>query len=375
MTAGALARAARTTNSRLYLEPAVQTQLQRQRARAPALHDPLLIRFGILGFGLHAVKRLMPGFALAQNCRVTALSRRTLEKAQVSARQHNIPLAFDAAEDLCRSPEVDAVFVTTPNACHLADVLLALRCGKPVLCEKPMGVYAGECRQMVEAARSAGLLLGVAQVFRFEESAEHLRQRVAAGQIGKVVFARSEFSFPGRAGHARAWIHDPAVAGGGPVADVGVHCVDSLRYILQDEVVRVGARGQYDLGPGAVESAAVLMLEFSRGTLGTVAVSFRAEYRTPLELVGETGVLRGDDVLTVDRPIRLELRRGGSVVEIDEVSNHMAYAKQVDAFADTLEGKGKFPVPGEEGWRNQEILDAAYRSMKSGKTEAVLPVS
>jgi predicted dehydrogenase len=328
-----------------------------------------LIRFGILGFGLHAVKRLMPGFALAQNCRVTALSRRTLEKAQESARNFNIPLAFDSAEDMCRSPEVDAVLVTTPNACHLADVLLALGCGKPVLCEKPMGVHASECRQMVEAARSAGLPLGVAQIFRFEESTAHLRERVAAGRIGKIVFARSEFSFPGGEGHPRAWLHDSAVAGGGPIADVGVHCVDALRYILQDEVVRVSAQGQY--GSGSVESAAVLALEFSRGTLGTVAVSFRAEYRTPLELVGETGVLRADNALTVDRPIKLELLRGGAVVETDEVLNRLAYARQVDAFAAAVEGKEKFSVPGEEGWQNQEILDAAYRSLKSGKTEDV----
>ena len=212
-----------------------------------------MIRFGILGFGLHAVKRLMPGFALAQNCRVTALSRRSMDKARESARQHNIPLAFDSAEDLCRSPEVDAVFVTTPNACHLADVLLAIRCGKPVLCEKPMGVRADECRQMVEAARSARLLLGVAQVFRFEESTARIRERLSSGQIGRIVFARSEFSFPGGAGHARTWIHDPAVAGGGPIADVGVHCVDALRYVLQDEVVRVSARG---IQEGGMESAA-----------------------------------------------------------------------------------------------------------------------
>ena len=333
-----------------------------------------MVRFGILGFGLHAVKRLMPGFALAQNCRVTGLSRRTLDKARDSARQYNIPLAFDSAEELCRSPEVDAVFVTTPNACHLADVLLALHCGKPVLCEKPMGIHAGECRTMVEAARSAKLLLGVAQVFRFEESTARVRHHVAAGQIGKVIFARSEFSFPGSAGHPRAWIHDPAVAGGGPIADVGVHCVDALRYVLQDEVVRVSARGQHDLGSGAVESAAVLTLEFSRGTLGTVAVSFRAEYRTPLELVGETGVLRADDALNVERPITLELRRAGSVVETDQISNRMAYARQVDAFAAAVEGKSRFPVPGEEGWQNQEILDAAFRSMLSGKTEDVVQV-
>ena len=333
-----------------------------------------MIRFGILGFGLHAVKRLMPGFALSQNCRVTALSRRTVEKAQESARQHQIPLAFDSAEDLCRSPQVDAVLVTTPNACHLADVLLAIKCGKPVLCEKPMGVHAGECRAMVEAARSAGLLLGVAQVFRFEESTSRFRERVAAGQIGKVIFARSEFSFPGGAGHARAWIHDSAVAGGGPVADVGVHCVDALRYILQDEVVRVGTRGLLDADPSTVESAAVLTLEFFRGTLATVAVSFRAEYRTPLELVGETGVLWADNALNVERPIKLELRRAGSVVETDEVSNRLAYAKQVDAFAAAVEGKAKFPVPGEEGWQNQEILDGAYRSLKSGKTEDIAQV-
>jgi 1,5-anhydro-D-fructose reductase (1,5-anhydro-D-mannitol-forming) len=333
-----------------------------------------LIRFGILGFGLHAVKRLMPGFVLAQNCRVTALSRRSMEKARESAQKFNISLAFDSAEDMCRSPEVDAVLVTTPNSCHLDDVLLALRCGKPVLCEKPMGMNSGECRQMVEAARDTGLLLGVAQVFRFEESAARLRERVASGEIGKVVFARSEFSFPAGAGHPRAWINDPAVAGGGPIADVGVHAIDALRYILQDEVVRVSARGRYDLGPDAVESAALLILEFSHGTLATVAVSFRTEYRTPLELVGETGVLRGDDVLNVERPITLELRRDGSVVDTDQLSNRMAYARQVDAFADAVEGKAAFPVPGEQGWQNQEILDAAYRSLKSGKTEDVTQI-
>jgi predicted dehydrogenase len=334
----------------------------------------LLIRFGILGFGLHAVKRLMPGFALARNCRVTALSRRSMEKARDSAEKFNIPLAFDSAGNMCRSPEVDAVLVTTPNACHLADVLLAISCGKPVLCEKPMGMNSGECRQMVDAACGARLLLGVAQVFRFEDSAARLRERVASGQIGKVVFARSEFSFPGGAGHPRAWIHDPVVSGGGPIADVGVHAVDALRYILQDEVVRVSAHGRYDLGPDAVESAALLTLEFSRGTLATVAVSFRTEYRTPMELVGESGVLRGDDVLNVERPITLELRRGGSVVETDQVSNSMAYARQVDAFAAAVEGKAPLPVPGEEGWQNQEILDAAYRSLKSGKTEDVAQV-
>ncbi|HXW91971.1 MAG TPA: Gfo/Idh/MocA family oxidoreductase [Terriglobales bacterium] len=330
-----------------------------------------MINFGIVGFGLHAAKRLMPGFRSARNCRVVALSRRNSAKAQDSARQFQIPLAFASAEELCRSSQVDAVLVTTPNACHLQDVLLAIQYGKAVLCEKPMGVNEDECRRMVEAARKANVLLGVAQVFRFEDSTARLRERLSQGQIGRVVFARSEFSFPGGADHPRAWLHDRAIAGGGPIADVGVHCVDALRFILQDEVVSVQACGRSDPISGDVEAAAVMSLEFARGTLGLVAVSFRAAYRTPLEFVGEEGVLRADNGLTVERPIRLEMLRLGEVVETEIVSNPDAYTRQVESFAAAVEAKSAFAVPGEEGWKNQRILDAAYRSMETGRSEQV----
>jgi 1,5-anhydro-D-fructose reductase (1,5-anhydro-D-mannitol-forming) len=333
-----------------------------------------MIRYGILGFGLHGTRRVMPGFALAKKCKVTALSRREMSKAKASAAEFNIPLAFDDAEKLCRSPEVDAIFVTTPNSCHLRDVMLALECGKPVLCEKPMGMNADECRQMVEAAHRAKLLLGVAQVFRFEDSTARLRERIQSGAIGKPVFARAEFSFPGR-NHVRSWMTSAAVAGGGPIADVGVHCIDALRYILEDEVVSVCARGRQDEDSGEVEAAAVMWLEFAKGTLGTVMVSFRAEYRTPLEIVGETGVLRADDGLNVERPILIELKRGLSMVAQEPVSNQYAYARQVDSFADAVESGQSFSVPGEEGWQNQEVLDAAYRSLRSGKSEAVARVA
>src|ERR1700751_4326705 len=114
-----------------------------------------MVRFGIVGFGLHAVRRLMPGFALAQRCKVIALSGRKMEKARASALEYKIPQAFDSTAELCQSKDVDAVLVTTPNALHLKDVLTAIEHGKPVLCEKPMAMNAGECRQMVEAARKA----------------------------------------------------------------------------------------------------------------------------------------------------------------------------------------------------------------------------
>jgi predicted dehydrogenase len=330
-----------------------------------------MVRFGIVGFGLHAVKRLIPGFSLSKNCSVTALSRRDINQARRSAAQFKIPLAFDSVEELCRSSQVDAVLVTTPNSCHLTDVLAAVDAGKPVLCEKPLAMNADECRQMVEAARRKNVLLGVAHVFRFEESTRAIRRLVGDGKIGRPVFARSEFSFFADPSHPRKWLYDASVAGAGPIFDIGVHCIDSLRFILQDEVVRVTASAGRDQRSGDVESAAALILEFYRGTLASVLVSYRAEYRTPIEFVGETGVLRADNAFTVEHPIEVQLWRNGAVIESQTVSNDLSYALQVDAFADAVEGKAKFPIPGEEGWQNQETLDAALRSIRSGKAEAV----
>ncbi|MBZ5568615.1 MAG: Gfo/Idh/MocA family oxidoreductase [Acidobacteriia bacterium] len=332
-----------------------------------------MVRFGIVGFGLHAVKRLMPGFRLARNARVTALSRRDADKATASAREYGIAHAFTSAEKLCRSPEVDAVFVATPNNCHLRDVLVALECGKPVLVEKPMAMNAAEARQMVEAARSRHLPFGVAQIFRFAESVRRLRERVMAGEIGRVVFARSEFSYSAGS-HPRRWIHDAAIAGGGPIADVGVHCVDALRFILNDEVASVSACGLAGKTPGTVESAAAVSLQFRRCGIGVVLVSARTQYRTPLEIVGEGGVLRAEDAFSVEKPVMIERQRADGM-ETEQVSNHLAYARQVEAFADAVEARAAFPVPGEEGLKNQVILDAAYGSMRSGSVEEIVELA
>lgn len=329
-----------------------------------------MIRYGIAGFGLHAVKRLMPGFAQANESRVVALSRRSPEKAKACASEYNIPHAFLSTAELCQCPEVDAIFVSSPDAFHLRDVLVAAEHKKHVLCEKPMAMNSEQAAQMVMTARDARVLLGVAHCFRFENSVHRIRERISAGEIGEVIFARSEFSYPG-ANHPRRWLTDASMAAGGPVADVGVHCIDTLRFILEDDPLTVQAMAHHDSISGEVEAAAILNLSFVRGVLATIVVSTRAEYRTPIEIVGSKGVLRADDALNVDRPFQLKLIRGGQVVDTEELSNDRVYARQVDAFSAAIERKAPFPVPGEEGARNQAVLDAAYRSIRNGRTESI----
>jgi 1,5-anhydro-D-fructose reductase (1,5-anhydro-D-mannitol-forming) len=326
-----------------------------------------MIRFGIAGFGLHAVKRLMPGFANARNCKVTALSRRDPERARKSAREFGIEHAFTSTAELCACHHVDAVFIATPDAMHLADVLEAARHRKPVLVEKPMAMNAAEARTMVDSVRDAGVLLGVAHVMRFEESVRWFRDRISSGAIGKPVLARAAFVAP-LLTSARTWINDPHLATGGPLADVGVHCFDTLRYILNDEVQSVMAQATYD-SHWVVEASGTTLFKFASETLATMSVSARAPYQTLLEVIGEDGILSALYALNVEHPVTLELRSGFDLIERKEVLNDRAYTAQVEAFAEAVESGKPFEIPGEEGLQNQLILDAIFRSVKSGETE------
>jgi 1,5-anhydro-D-fructose reductase (1,5-anhydro-D-mannitol-forming) len=329
-----------------------------------------MVRYGIVGFGLHGVKRLMPGFAGASNSTVVALSRRNLAQGREDAKRFNVPHVFASTEELCQSVDVDVVFVSSPNAFHLSDTLTSLKHGKAVLCEKPMAMNSAEAEQMKQAAEKAGLLLGIAQCFRFEDSVRRIREKVRAGETGKVISIRIDFTFAGL-NSPRTWLNDVKLAGGGPIGDVGVHCIDSMRFILGSEPQSVMAMTSADENAGSVESSALLSLRFSNGVLGSSYVSYRAPYQTPIEIYGTEGTIRAHDGLTVDHPITIETRSGSEIAR-EEITNYDTYSRQVDAFSAAFENKEAFPISAEEGLQNQRILDACYRSAASGREEQVV---
>jgi predicted dehydrogenase len=331
-------------------------------------HSPL--RFAILGFGHHAVRRLLPAFERSEQAVVTGLWRRNLEAARENCAEHGIAHCFASREELCASPDVDAVFITSPDAMHRDDTLLALRHGKAVLCEKPLAMSADESREMDEAARAAGLLFGVAQNFRYNRSVDYLEEQIAEGAIGAAQLAHAEFSYPAQRS-ARRWIADGTLACGGPIGDVGVHCIDTLRYVLRSDVVSVSTLASRDADSGDVEAVASMQLEMTNGIFATVTVSARAAYRTLIEVTGSDGALLAENGLTVDRPVDVELRRAGELIETKTLDNGDGYVRMLDGFAAAYRGVGEFRATGEDGVRNMRVLDAAYRSWKSGRRELV----
>jgi predicted dehydrogenase len=328
------------------------------------------VRFAILGFGLHAVRRLLPAFASAKQAKLVGMWRRDPAAAQLNCMEHKIEHNFLSREELCVSPDVDVVFITSPDAMHKNDMLLAARSGKAILCEKPVAMNATEARQMHAAAQTAGILFGVAQNFRYNRSLEWLREKIKAGHIGKPQFARAEYTYPADRA-PRKWIMDPALACGGPIADVGVHCMDALRFVLGEEIRSVSTLASKSHLQEKVEAVASLQLDMTGGIFANVTISARAPYRTLVEITGSDGLLIAENGLTVDRPVDLVLRRAGELIETATVENGDGYTRMLDAFAQAYLGKGTFAASGADGVLNMQAVDAAFRSWQTDQREPV----
>ena len=331
-----------------------------------------MVRYGILGFGHHAAKRIVPSFEGARNSQLVALWRRDFAKGQANALESGIEHAFESASALCASSDVDAVFVASPDALHLPNVLLALEHGKPVLCEKPLAMSAAEVQTMLKAQVKAGVAFGVAQNMRYNASAELMRQWIIEGRIGAPVLAHAQFCYAADRS-PRQWIYDPALALGGPIGDVAIHCVDALRFLLGGELVTgVSTLAHTDAGSGAVESHAVVALHFASGAMGSVTVTTRGEYRSLIEVTGERGVLTCENGMTVDHDVEVVRYRTGAVAERVTVSNGDAYTRMFDSFSGQIEGTGTYLASGTDALHNQRTLDAAYASWRSGMKQAIV---
>ncbi len=269
-----------------------------------------------------------------------------------------------------RVPEIDVVFVCSPDALHMCDTLLAFTFGKPVLCEKPAAMNASQLEQMLAGARQANVLFGIAQNFRYNPSVNLVKD--GCGREGSdrryLPPLRSLFQADRS---PRQWIYDPALACGGAIGDVGIHCIDALRYALADDISTIATIAREDAQSGSVESGATMAVDFTRGTLGSIMVSFRAKYHSWLEIVGEDGVIHCDDCFTVDHPVQVVLRQKGEILDAQTVTNRAAYSDMLDAFGAASQDNGTYAASGEDALQNQRALDAAYASMRSGCKESI----
>jgi len=291
------------------------------------------------------------GLAEHPRAEVVAAANWRPESLEAFAAEHGIPRTTTDWRELAADPSIDAVVIGTPNALHAPQAIACLEAGKHVLVEKPMATTLAEADAMCAAADASAGWLMVAHCWRFHADVQALRARIQAGELGEVVKTR------GYGVHAgwgpSGWFTDPALAGGGALLDMGVHAIDTARYLLGDpEPVRVFAELGTRYGAYDVDDDGVLVIRWSCHATSIVESGWwqphLAGMEADTEVYGTGGYARIWDF-----------------TEGPEGYEHCAqpmYSAQIAEFVDAIE-EGRQPRPsGDDGRVVMQVVDEAVRS-------------
>ena len=204
----------------------------------------MTIRWGFIGASTIARQHMLDAVRARGEGEVVAVMSADAERARSFATAHGIPRATTSLDALVDAPDVDAVYVSTTNELHRAQTLAAAGAGKHVLCEKPLALSMAEAREMVEACRAAGVVMGTNHHLRNAGTHRAMREAIRAGRIGRPIAVRvmHAVSLPP---HLRGWrLHRPEAGGGGVILDIAVHDADTLRFVLDDDPVEAVALSQ-----------------------------------------------------------------------------------------------------------------------------------
>ena len=243
------------------------------------------LRWGILGAGSIARRFSSDVKSLADH-KLTSVGSRDQAKADAFANEFDIPNRHDSYEALVADPEVDVVYVATPHTFHREHALLALRAGKPVLCEKPFTINAAEAEDVVREARERGLFLMEGMWTRCFPVMHRLRELAKSGAIGEPRLLQADFGF--RAGvNPEGRLFNLALGGGG-LMDVGIYPV-SLASMLFGTPDRSTALA--NLGTTGVDEEMAILLGYPGGQLATLSTAVRLNTPQAATLLGTEGTI------------------------------------------------------------------------------------
>ena len=235
------------------------------------------VRWGLIGCGDVARKRVAPALRDSALCELVAVSRARSELADSFAREFGARRWSADWHDFLMDYEIDAIYVATPVHLHAEQTIAAAERGKHVLCEKPMALNVAECDRMIAACRANDVKLGVAYYRHFYPAVRRVKELVDSGELGVPVVAQVnafEWFDPSQS-DPRAWLINRSLSGGGPMFDFGCHRIEVLIDIFGDvrEVKATLANTFFDR---EVEDTATAVFQFKRGTCATLTVTHAA---------------------------------------------------------------------------------------------------
>jgi len=242
------------------------------------------VRWGLLSTA-RINERVIPAMRTAPRSELLAVaSQRGSDAAQTYATRWQIPRAYGDYDRLLADPEIDAVYISLPNALHATWSVKAAAAGKHVLCEKPLALSAPEVDQIIDAARRYGVVIQEAVMMRHHPQVIELQKRLSDGAIGDVRLIRGVFTFNlSRPGDIR---FDPAL-GGGSIWDLGGYPVSFIRTMLRADPVEV--HGWQTTRAEQVDMSFAGQMRFASGALAQFITSFQSAPHSEVDILGSTG--------------------------------------------------------------------------------------
>jgi predicted dehydrogenase len=316
----------------------------------------------LVGLGGYS-EELASALQETKHCKLAGIVSGTEAKRERWKKKYDLPEknvydyeSFDSIKD---NGDIDIIYIVLPNSLHAEYVTRAAATGKHVICEKPMAVTVEECERMIEACKQAGVMLSIGYRLHFEphnlEMIRLARQKVY-GEIKTIEAAHSLANPTG-------WRLDRKLAGGGPLMDVGIYCVQAARNITGMEPLAVEAyegRKKDKEKFKTIEESLTWRMEFPGNIIADCSSSY-SKAENYLKVEAESGWFELSPAFSY-QGIKGESSDGN--MDLPQVSQQ---ANQMDDFALAIINKRPTPVPGEMGRQDVKILQAIYQSMETGE--------
>ena len=323
-------------------------------------------------------ERLIPALRASGRSELLAVASRSKKRAEVYAKQWNIPHAYGTYEGMLADPVINVIYLSLPNHLHAEWAIKCAEAGKHVLSEKPIALTTEEVERMARAAESYGVIIQEAAMMRFHPQTRYLRELVAKGTIGDVRLIRGVFAFtlenPGD-------IRLDTNMGGGSLWDLGSYCVSFARTVLQAEPVQVSA---YQVsGDTGVDMSFSAQLRFPMGTLVQFFSSFQSFAHIEADFLGTHGRIYADipwvNHIGATASVRVTQSsnvQGGSTFS-DGMEGHTtdtktydtinAYQSEVDSMVESVLDGAEPVISLIDSWKNVATIVALHESARTGK--------
>lgn len=333
------------------------------------------IGYAVVGLGSISQVAVLPAFAHSKKAKLVAVVSGDKAKAEKYAQQFGASQAwaYDEFFTCLESPQIQAVYIATPPGEHEKYAIAAAKAGKHVLSEKPLAATVQQARNMVNICRRHKVLLMTAYRKYFEPSSVLLKKMITSGELGRIDIMHTSFSeFRTWGDNSPAWLFSKRLCGGGPLTDLGVYCINTTRWLVDEDPIAASAiswardKRRYK----EVEEGIAFRLDFKSGLVLQGTAAYSAAFSSFVHVHGEKGWAELSPAFGFEEPPRLSGQAGGKWFgKIFKPINE--FVLEIDDFASCI-NENREPEPsGEQGMRDITIIDAIYQAAKRRRSVAI----